>query len=502
MRALAAVLLATAAAIWAWLNALSNIDARAVHADEAEQASTFLNLYDGRGYAYNPHGPHGPALYYWAYAAQKTLGASGAQIEIADLRKTMLPVAAAVFAAFFAISKAAPFSMCALAAAAFASTPVAQIYGAYFVHEIIFALACLLCACALFLFLKKPRIPTAFAVGLCAGAMQCCKETSVIAFAGLAAACAIFAGLYRPKLNAKATVVAALAALAGFAAVFVPLYSSFGANPWGMIDAFRSYYIHFFDKADSGQIVGEGLFYIKLLFWQKSSGVYFGGYFATSLALAGLVWAVAKPKEYGADAAIFFAAAAIVQIAILSAIPYKTPWLILAPVATMSPAAGFAAYKILSLRSAISLPLCALAAAAFIPQYKMTENALGRFNSDPRNPFIYSHTVSDEENLKARLLECAKYSKYGDDIPIAVITKVSPWPLPWQLRKFQNAGFWSHAPENLETFDVIICDAFTTKDALKKIDADKYSQDIFGLRKNTVLNVFIRKEIFDKIIGE
>ena len=44
----------------------ANITLRATHADEAEQATTALNLRDTGKYEYNPNGPHGPTLYYWA----------------------------------------------------------------------------------------------------------------------------------------------------------------------------------------------------------------------------------------------------------------------------------------------------------------------------------------------------------------------------------------------------------------------------------------------------
>ena len=76
---------------------------------------------------------------------------------------------------------------------------------------------------------------------------------------------------------------------------------------------------------------------------------------------------------------------------------------------------------------------------------------------------------------------------------------VSPWPLPWQLRNLPNAGFWTTPPDNLDRFDVIITDAFRLKQTLEKFDASKYAPDIFGIRKNTLLHVFIRREIFEKI---
>lgn len=508
MKNLTAFVLAAAAALCFLFATAKNTEVRAVHADESEQAFTFLKLYEGRGYKYNPYGPHGPALYYWAYAAQKTLGAPAREIEIVRLRKCLLPAAAALVAAYFALAGTLGAAACACAAAVFLTSPIAQIYSVYFVHEILFALACLLCTAAALFFVKKPSAVNAAAVGLAAGAAQCCKETSVIAFAAIFAAALsvkiLFknAGGAQKALSPKRCAFWAFAAIAGFAAVLVPLYSSFGTNFGGVADAFKSYFVHFFSKADSADLAGDGLFYAKLLFWQKSGGAYFGGYFATALALIGSVWAFANRRERGADAAAFFAVAALVQILILSFIKYKTPWLLLAPTATMCVPAGYALAKILSLRARFAIPALALVAAAFVPQYKMSRNAAERFADDPRNPLIYSHTVRDEKNLEARLAQCAKFSQYGADIPVAFVGKVSPWPLPWAMRNMPNAGFWQTPPENLDKFEVIITDAFAAPETLKKFDRKKYVGDMFGLRKNTILNVFIKKELFDKITGD
>lgn len=508
MKNLTAFALAAAAAIYFFFATAKNSEVRAVHADESEQAFTFLNLYEGKGYKYNPYGPHGPALYYWAYAAQKPQGIPAEKIEIAQLRKCLLPAAAALGAAYFALAGTLGAAACALAAAVFFASPIAQIYSVYFVHEILFALACFLCTAAAFFFLKKPSAARAAAAGFAAGAAQCCKETSVIAFAAIFAAAVLVKIAFKNPEDARETqspkrcALWAFAALAGFSAVLVPLYSSFGTNFGGVADAFKSYFIHFFSKADSAEIAGEGLFYAKLLFWQKSGGAYFGGYFATALALLGTFWAFVKRRERGADAAAFFAVSALVQIVILSFIKYKTPWLLLAPTAAMCVPAGYALAKILSLRARLAIPALALVAAAFVPQYKMSRNATERFADDPRNPLIYSHTVRDEKNLEARIAECVKFSEYSAEIPVAFVGEVSPWPLPWAMRNMPNAGFWRKPPDNLDKFDVIIADAFAAPETLKKFDRKKYVGDMFGLRKNTILNVFIKKELFDKITGE
>ena len=87
-------------------------------------------------------------------------------------------------------------------------------------------------------------------------------------------------------------------------------------------------------------------------------------------------------------------------------------------------------------------------------------------------------------------------------MPVAVITKVSPWPLPFQLRGLSNAGFYAAAPQNIDEFEVVVCDAFTLAETSKKLDLKKYVSDMFGLRENIILTVFIKREIFEKLTGE
>ncbi len=73
----------------------ANILVRATHADESEQATTAMHLRDTGEYKYNPNGPHGPTLYYWADALAMP---DSAKLSIADFRRAMTPIAVLVLA--------------------------------------------------------------------------------------------------------------------------------------------------------------------------------------------------------------------------------------------------------------------------------------------------------------------------------------------------------------------------------------------------------------------
>ena len=57
-------------------------------------------------------------------------------------------------------------------------------------------------------------------------------------------------------------------------------------------------------------------------------------------------------------------------------------------------------------------------------------------------------------------------------------------------------------PENIEIFDIIVCDYATEKQVRKLLPKDKYDEEMYGLRKNLLLTFFVKKEILNKIISE
>ena len=77
----------------------------------------------------------------------------------------------------------------------------------------------------------------------------------------------------------------------------------------------------------------------------------------------------------------------------------------------------------------------------------------------------------------------------------------SPWPAPWDLRNYPNAGFWGDGvPENLKDFEVVVaCSPDAAEKVGKMLGDSGYVSEYFGLRKNVVLTVFIKRKLFEKI---
>ncbi len=491
-----------------------NVRERAIHADESEQASTFLKLYTSGEYKYNPQGPHGPTLYYWTNAIEKIFESDASKIDISQLRQTQLPFFVFILCAFAIFSPHMGRMSSWGAAACLSVSGLACIYSVYYVQEIIFALLIFCTATSLWVFAQKPKWYMIAITGAFAGLACATKETVIISFAAMFGALALSIFLvpeiakdFIEKTTLKKRALFLFIFITAFAIFFVPLITSFGANMSGFGDFFGSYYGHFFGKSANAAHESGGLFYFKLLTLQKCEGAWFGELPITILAIFGTLSALlkilrGKPSRESAFA-IFCALNAIFAIAILSLIKYKTPWLLLSPMVFICATAGYAVMTLFKLnRAGIILALAILASLGYW-QYKLDVNAVKRYHSDPRNPFIYSHTVTDIDNLTNRIKQCVKVSEHGKDLPIAFITRKSVWPMPWTLRDNPNIGYWNGTiPDNISIFDIIVTDNFTNSEVSAKIDQSKYESEFFGLRKNLLLNVYIKKQLYNKAVQE
>lgn len=568
-----------AAVIWWGLSIrLFNAQTRLPHADECEQATTFSKLLDEGTYKYNPNGPHGPTLYYYALACWQISDAFGHgaaymhdtsqaarrpsdNVDICALRICVLGVYALIFLVFVAMGKELGIAAAFSGFACLWVSGLSCIYSVYFVQESIFAFSILLTALAAWRLAANPSARAAVFLGAAAGFAQATKETAPMSFLAMAlslACCALLEPRLKENLrgifSARRLSVLSGLALVGFAAIFCPFYSSFGENPSGMLDAFLSYG-HFADKSQSAEHAQGALYYLKLLTLQKSEGVWFGelpvfALFLASAAAAAffalrgklscerlkLPWQGPGKRASGTSAQKFAGGArkperaplkgtkaqsvrecarteipdiifvlymgltAAINVLELSAVSYKTPWLLLAPLTLMCAVAGWGAAKILfKKRSWLALALLAGVLLLLWWQTGLSKMAAGRFHTDPRNPFLYSHTVADFANLVKRIENCSKFSEYGIDMPVAFATKNSPWPAPWFLRKYRNVGFWnSDIPKNLEIFEIVVCDSPFEDEVSKRLEGKGYVSEYFGLRKNLILRAWVKKKLFDE----
>lgn len=503
-----------------------NAEIRAVHADEGEQTFTFAKLYQNNDYKYNPEGPHGPVLYYWA---KVFLPKEKAQTyEVQDVRKTLFPIfAITLFSVFgfglFAgksdkINPLAMFSTATFATILLMYSSLSMIYSTYFVQETFFALFSLWLAGSFYWLVKSRSIISAIAFGASFGLLQSAKETSIIVLAST------FAGLTlllisqkKEKNSAQIKDIKSLGILKNLNLFFVALfsaflfyaifYSSFGANWQGIVDGVKSY-IHFFQKSGSVAHTKDYFYYIKLLSGQTSEGVFFGETAIFALSILGTIFAFIKKNSF----VKYIAGFSWANILILSFIGYKTPWLLLAPITSLVIVSGYALTVLIFFKTSkipiwanLLIKILILIGVSYLLnfQYQIAKNATLKYASAPRNPFLYVHTVKNSERLVRRVKECATAAKsLNQEFKVLVLTKNSPWPLPWQLIRVDGVQFSSNQSDanDASKYTIVIFDDEFEGTFKNKFPEQNWVEEYFGLRENLLLHSFTNRKIFDKSI--
>ncbi len=122
----------------------------------------------------------------------------------------------------------------------------------------------------------------------------------------------------------------------------------------------------------------------------------------------------------------------------------------------------------------------------------MTKKACVRFANDARNLFTYVHTTGDAKNLLKRIHQA---KELYPEVKVAFDMKNSPFPLPYYLLKYDNIVY----DENLENIkaEIVLTDKV---EIAENIDNDFYQEELYGLRENLIIYLYIKREIFEKII--
>jgi predicted membrane-bound mannosyltransferase len=177
-------------------------------------------------------------------------------------------------------------------------------------------------------------------------------------------------------------------------------------------------------------------------------------------------------------------------------IPYKTPWNMLGFLHGLILMAGIGASAMLHriprrmgrmvLACLLSLGAGQLAAQAIRANF--------RFCADPRNPYVYAHSVPDAVRLARRISELAALHADGPSMRLHFITP-DYWPLPYYLRKLNRIGYWSEIPATPDA-PVIVVSA-ELQDQLEPLLRDRYHTEFYGLRPGVLLVLNIQQDLWD-----
>jgi uncharacterized protein (TIGR03663 family) len=501
---------------------LVRLDARPMHPDEANQAVKFGDLLERGEYRFDPRDHHGPSLYFLTLPVARAARVT----TLAGLDERLLRLVPALFgtallAVFLLFSgglaKEATLAATALAAA----SPALTYYSRFYIQEtlLVFFLAILLGSG--WRYAKHRSLWWALVAGVSAGLMYATKETSLILFAGLAAAFGMLSIVESIRTRHRGVVTAGdawvwrdtrtklptlfhsalfLAAAAATAALF---YTSFSLNPQGLADSVRAIGASFARAGHPGIHAHPWYYYFQTLAYTRTAGgPVWSEAFLLFLAAAGGIAALGH--DAGRDGSprflrfiLFFTVA---TAAVYSLIPYKTPWNLLPFYLGFVILAGNGAALLLRISrfKLVRVLILAILVPGFADLTLQNYRANFERPADPANPYVYAQTSPDFLRLVDAVERAAAAAPEKKDLLVKVVAPPDEtWPLPWYLRTFERVGYWTSPGPALafsgagEAAVVITSAAFA--DEIGAALGEGYDQSFYGLRPEVLLCLFTRR---------
>lgn len=504
---------------------LVRLDARPMHHDEANQAIKFGMLLERGEYHYDTHDHHGPTLYYLTLPAARLRG----QATLASLDERTLRAVTAVFGAATILLLplvSAGIGRTAVATSAWllALSPAMVFYSRMFIQESLFACFTLAFVLAVGRVAWGGGGAWSTLAGVAAGLAVATKETSVIVLPAALVACAIAWWSLGPDRPAaplaggrwRRAAVVSLALGAAIAALF---YSSFLANPAGVLEPFRAagtYLDRGVAPADHAQ---PWHYYFGLLTYSSSGGLRWSEGLVLALAIVGALsaWALRRAPSRGRSRAAsedlrlerafwarYLTCNVVIAAAIFSLIRYKTPWNLLPFYVGVIVLAGIG-FSTLIHATASRAVRGALTAALVLASAHLgwqAWRASVTYGSDPRNPYVYAHTVPDAVRMATRIRQLAALHSDGARMQVSVIAAPhEQWPLPWYLRAMPHVGYWTSPGDALALQAPVVVASMDHSDALDSTLGDRYVSEFFGLRPEVLLTLYIERGLWERFLA-
>jgi uncharacterized protein (TIGR03663 family) len=449
-----------------------------MHTDEAVHALKFGALLETGAYRFDPREYHGPALYYFTLVSTWFRG----ERKLAETDETTLRIVPAVFGTglvvlFLFLSKGLGRNAAMFGALFTAVSPAMVFYSRYYIHEMLFVFFTFGMIVCGYRYLDRPTFPSALSAGTFAGLMHATKETCVIPWAAVGLYLAAVR-LFHKKAGSSESPVRWPHVAAGLgAAVLVSIlfYSSFFTHPKGVLDSVLTYGTVFGRASQNSFHVHPWYYYFRMLgFWKAQGGPAWSEGLILLLSLFGVAAAFSRGGKQERDSmrVRFLAAFAAVTALAYSMIPYKTPWNMLVFLQGLILLAGVGAAFLLDrvrktfLKTVLTAAL--IAGAAHLAWQSLL--AIGKYDCDPKNPYVYAHPGRDVINVSERVHRIAKASLDGLNIYVEVIfPKHEYWPLPWYFRDLPNTGWTDRVDAAAPPAPVILTSPVFVPDLIRKM---------------------------------
>lgn len=488
------------------------LGARPTHPDEAVNAIQATRYFDHGEYRYDPEGYHGPTLVAASDAwlglfVREAAALTSERVDMALLRRVSVIAGIAVLVAAIVLARSSTGSLLTGGCTALfvALSPHVGFYVRTYIHEPFFVLGIVIALAAAVGLIDgarslRARLPRWTVIGVAVGFVVATKETWIIAVASAALSLGLLiwtrrvrgsgrdesggeglleyeADLEHPWLGPalagiSVTVVAALAFTLG------------QSDP---IDALRAFGHYLELGSGGGDHQQRFTYYLEQLIGLSSgTHVVVSEVALIAWVVGGTVLAFRSPATRSLR---FVALFAFLQLLVYSALPYKTPWLLLSFWVPALVLAGHAASTLVVARRRLGVTLVVITC---VPLAWMSWNASVVRPADPRNPLAYAQPNRDPGRLVHYLSGLASVAPADDPFVVHVVGD-HPWPLPWTLRRLPNVGYWASA----EAYSTRAADAVETPAVLLQVGRSGTSPAIavdpagtltfhYGLRPGTV----------------
>lgn len=457
------------------------LDNRPLHHDEGVNGWFLYRLLDGYRWEYDPEKFHGPFLYFFGAPFVLLLGMT----EIA-LRLPVALTSAAMVPLLLPLRRRLGSQGVTAAAWLLAVSPSLVYYGRELIHETYLAALTLALIAAAVRWLEERRDRDLILAGLCMSLLLTVKETSALTLGSLGlGALAAFLPLPRAGegrgegLSFRTWLLLALVLIVPY----VLLYTSFFTNPTGLVDSFRAY-LPWTEKGFDGS-------------GHEKPWPYFLGLLARfePLALAGGVLGSAAAIWRRHWFGLFVTMAWVVQLAVYSAIPYKTPWLAMNVVLLLALSTGVL-FGELGRRPLSGAVRAVIAAAGLLAvawsAARAVEVSFRRYDDESLG-LVYVQTNRDLRGLMELIEGAAERSPQGKALAVRFYT-ANRWPLPWYLRHYTAVLYAKEVPADPEG-DVLICEPGEEQKLRQRLRG-KYLRRQYTLRHKVELVVYVSVRVW------
>ncbi|MCC6156837.1 MAG: TIGR03663 family protein [Deltaproteobacteria bacterium] len=463
----------------------SRLDLKPMHHDEGVNHHFVDRFLIGEGYAYSPDNFHGPLLYEIAFPVVALLGDDETVLRAMPAVMGLVAVVATLAAAPLVGPVGVLFGASVLAVAApdvyFSRTFIHEVYLSLFlIATIVFGLR--------FLRDARPRDLHGTLISLVAA--FAIKETTAIAVLGMAAGFAVarVAGYESPsgvtftnplpRIGLRRALDAAGIALI----VWILMFTTFGTNPRGIVDFFVAYVPWLKTGVSDTGHVKSAIYFPRLVL-----------YYYWPLLIAAVPALVDVARTRCRDS-IFFLTFFAVQLAVYSAIPYKTPWCVMpivVPLVFLAAIGVQTAWRIAepNLAARICLAAAMPAAVVAIGSYSWKVN-FEQYDED-REPIVYVQTLRRYLEM-IPVIDAAAKNDQGNSTEILIVDYQSP--TKYYLRAYRNKTYYANAPELPVTTPVVIASKSYADKVREKL-ASPYVESRYPVWPGMELVLFVREDL-------